>query len=116
MLAGCGSEPSNNPAPAGPVHEVLQSTGNKWSDQLASKPVAEQKVLLASVVRGVGDKCPSIDRLEYKGQHEGQAFWAVDCSSAPDQMVAIASDSSTSVLSCATMKTVGKKDDCWTKW
>lgn len=120
-LSGCGSPPTNesvtaDAAAAGPSQkkEVVR-TGNRFSDDLASRSEREQRRILATVVQSAGEDCTSAKGVEFKGSDAGKAMWAVDCADAPDHLVSIDPNSSTTVLSCELMKSL-KGPSCWGVW
>ena len=61
-----------------------------------------------------GEQCALVTGAVLRGGYQGMDLWRVACSDSGEWMVSIEPDSSTKILSCATIKQLG--DDCHAVW
>lgn len=115
-LAACGDAPADptvqNQQAAG--SEVGGSASEPDSAALLKQTPEEQRSLLAKAVIATDNSCSSPSRAEYKGDGEGEAYWAVKCAEEEYLVSLRSSDGSRRVVTCATAKAADL--DCWKQW
>ena len=120
-LASAACDQPTNANESGPTvsYERVDSGSNAKPSNAYSKQLFDMgdQVRLATFrnyMTQSGERCGLVTSAVLRGGYHHMDMWRVTCSDSGEWMVSIQPNSSTKVLSCATMKQLG--DDCHSVW
>jgi hypothetical protein len=106
------SEPTYSDAKLDPSSKAEPS--NRYSRELFDMDGQMRRAMFRKLMRASGEQCDFVTEGVLRGGHKGTDMWRVACTDSGEWMVSIEPDSSTKILSCSNMKTLG--DDCHQVW